>query len=105
MKIEFDSQFRKEQMVMTNKARTEVMSLHWQNICLTLNGRGPSNRLTRNRWSEATAVAAAIKQVSWLVRDFKFNSERKRGKGGKLGRKQATAAATATAGYPQGAGE
>ena len=45
-----------------------------------------SKSLERDCAREATACSA-IKQVSWLVRDFKFNSERKRGRkeGGKLG--------------------
>ena len=69
---------------------SEVMSLHWQNICLTLNGRGPSNRLTRNRWS-ATARSHRMQcnggnKAGESVRDFKFNSERKRGR--KEGKKE-----------------
>ena len=97
---------------------------NWRNICQILNQiqRGASTRATdwleivgaRLREATACSATAAIKQVSWLVRDFKFNSERKRGRererereeGRKEGRrkagKQATAAAAATAGFPQG---
>ena len=53
----------------------------------------PDSKSLERDWEGIHRSAAAIKQVSWLVRDFKFNSEREGRERQRKAGKQATVAA------------